>query len=214
MCVIGDLAGPKCYTLGLRMCYCQGMESYRVCENCGSAFVGRADALTCSTRCRVARHRAASRFAPARMRGCDRWIRHAKKRPIMPDGASASSTDAATWSSYEDAVAGSVGDGVGFVLNGDGVVCIDLDGCVVDGRPSEWALRILRLFPGAPVEISMSGNGLHVWGFGPNVSRVFSLDGQRVEVYADKRYIAVTGNWLRRGKLGDLSAGLTELGVL
>ena len=81
-------------------------------------------------------------------------------------------------------------------------------------RPSEWAARILSLFPGAPVEVSMSGRGLHIWGFGPNVSRVFTLDGQRVEVYADKRYIAVTGNWLRRGKLGDLSVGLTELGVL
>ena len=209
-----DLTEPKCYTLGLWMCYRRGMESYRVCENCGSAFVGRADALTCTTRCRVARHRAASRFAPARLRSCDRWVRHVAKRPVMPDGSSASSTNPRTWSSYQDAVGSSVGEGVGFVLNGDGVMCVDLDDCVVDGRPSEWAARILSLFPGAPVEVSMSGRGLHIWGFGPNVSRVFTLDGQRVEVYADKRYIAVTGNWLRRGKLGDLSVGLTELGVL
>ena len=190
------------------------MENIRICENCEQPFVGRVDARTCSTRCRVARHRAASRFVPSRMRQADRWVRHDRKRPVMPDGRSASSTDPATWSSFDEAMAGQAGDGVGFVLNGDGLVCIDLDGCVEDGVVSGWAAAIVALFPGVPVEVSMSGRGLHIWGFGPNVSRVFTLDGGRVEVYADKRYIAVTGNWLRRGKLGDLSAGLTELGVL
>ena len=110
-------------------------------------------------------------------------------------------------------ITGGAGDGVGFVLNGDGVVCVDLDGCVEDGRPSSWAQRILDLFPGAAVEVSLSGRGLHVWGVGPNVSRIFELDGKRVEVYADKRYIAMTGVWLRRGDLVDLTNGLRELGV-
>lgn len=183
------------------------------CANCGSDFEGRADARTCSTRCRVARHRAAARFAPARMRQSDRWVRHVAKRPVRPDGASASSTDPATWSSFDAAMAGTVGDGVGFVLDGDGVVCIDLDNCMSDGRPSEWADRVLALFPGAPVEVSLSGRGLHVWGTGPRVSRVVDLFGGKVEVYADKRYIAMTGRWLRRGDLVDLTGGLVEMGI-
>jgi len=59
----------------------------------------------------------------------------------------------------------------------------------------------------------LSGRGLHIWGTGPNVSRVFDVDGKRVEVYADKRYIAVTGEWMRRNDLVDLSDGLARLGV-
>ena len=203
----------KCYTLGGGMCYASGMREARICAHCSSAFDGRADAVTCSTRCRVARHRKVARFAPARLRDADRWVRHVSKRPVMPDGSVASSTDPASWSSFGEAMGGAAGDGVGFVLNGDGVVCVDLDGCVEDGRPSAWAQRILDLFPGAAVEVSLSGRGLHVWGVGPNVSRIFELDGKRVEVYADKRYIAMTGVWLRRGDLVDLTDGLRELGV-
>ena len=100
------------------------------------------------------------------------------------------------------------------MLNGDGVVCVDLDNCMVDGVLSEWAERVLALFPDAPVEVSLSGRGLHVWGTGPLVSRVMPLWGHKVEVYADKRYIAMTGRWLRRGDLVDLTDGLTAMGVL
>jgi len=184
-----------------------------ICDNCGEMFQGRADAVTCSTRCRVARHRRTSRFAPARMRAADRWVRHIDKRPVQPNGRSASSTAVRTWSTFDAAIASDIGQGVGFVLNGDGIVCVDLDSCVDDGKPTAWAQRILDLFPNAPVEVSLSGRGLHIWGTGPNVSRVFDIDDKRVEVYADKRYIAVTGNWLRSGRLVDLSDGLAELGI-
>ena len=195
------------------MCYAVRMEPNRTCANCGSTFTGRADAVTCSTRCRVARHRASSRFAPARLRAADRWVRHVAKRPVRPDGSVASSTDPQSWSSFDAAMSGQAGDGVGFVLNGDGVVCVDLDGCVADGRPSAWAQQVIDMFPGAAVEVSLSGRGLHIWGTGPNLSRVFDFDGARVEVYADKRYIAMTGRWLRRGDLVDLTDGLSEMGL-
>lgn len=182
-----------------------------ICAQCGCEFGGRADARTCSTRCRVARHRAVVGFAPARMRGEARWVRQRAKRPLQVSGRPASSTDPRTWSPFAEAFASEVGDGLGFVLNGDGVVCVDLDGCVEDGRPSDWAAEVLALFPGAPVEWSLSGNGLHVWGTGPNVSTVTGFAGKRVEVYADKRYIAMTGRWMRPGDLADLSAGLAAL---
>lgn len=183
------------------------------CANCGADFEGRADARTCSTRCRVARHRQIARFAPDRLRKSERWVRHIAKRPVQADGSVASSTDPATWCEFAAAFESQVGDGVGFVLNGDGVVCVDLDSCVVDGVPNSWAQQILDLFPGAPVEVSLSGNGLHVWGTGPLVSRVISVLGGKVEVYADKRYIAMTGVWLRRGDLVDLSDGIAKMGL-
>lgn len=189
------------------MCY----ASLMTCATCGNSFEGRADARTCSSRCRVARHRAIAKFAPERLRKSPRWVRHVSKRPVRLDGSAASSTNADTWCDFASAFESSVGDGPGFVLNGDGVVCVDLDSCVVDGEPNAWAQKILKMFPGAPVELSISGNGLHVWGTGPLVSRVVTFDGGKVEVYADKRYIAMTGVWLRRGDLVDLSDGIAKV---
>lgn len=189
------------------MCY----ASLMTCATCGNSFEGRADALTCSTRCRVARHRAITKFAPERLRNSPRWVRHVAKRPVRCDGSAASSTDSATWCDFGSAFESTVGDGAGFVLNGDGVVCVDLDSCVVDGAPNAWAQKILAMFPDAPVELSMSGRGLHVWGTGPLVSRVVAFDGGKVEVYADKRYIAMTGVWVRRGELVDLSDGIAKV---
>lgn len=184
-----------------------------ICDNCGTTFQARAGAITCSTRCRVARHRRVVKFAPKRMTDAARWVRHIDKRPVTPTGGVASSTASRSWSTFAEAIASDVGQGPGFVLNGDGIVCVDLDGCLEDGKPTAWAQRILDLFPNAAIEVSLSGRGLHIWGTGPNVSKVFDVDGKRVEVYADKRYIAVTGNWMRRGDLVDLSDGLLDLGV-
>jgi primase-polymerase (primpol)-like protein len=138
-------------------------------------------------------------------------VRHVQKRPVQPDGRWASVTDERTWSSFAAVRAAEVGDGVGFVLNGDGIVCVDLDHCVEDGRPTVWAERVLSLFPDAPVEVSLSGTGLHVWGVGDVPSRIVTFDGGKVEVYSDGRFIAMTGRWLRRGPLVDVSAGVRQV---
>src|SRR5690606_39217120 len=174
-----------------------------VCEWCGSAIALPARGRTprfCSTRCRVAAHRA--RRIPVELTSRDRWVRHDRKRPITPDGFAASSTLPATWSSYPDAKRSSVGDGLGFVL-GDGIACLDLDHCLDgQGRPNEVARRILDRVPGAYVEISPSGRGLHVWGTAPE------QPGRRhedYEVYSVGRYITVTGNVYQPGRLVDLS---------
>ena len=79
----------------------------------------------------------------------------------------ASSTDPASWSSYRDAARSSAGAGLGFVLDGDGVVCLDLDHCVDDeGTVAGWARNVLDAVDGTWVEVSASGDGLHVWGYG------------------------------------------------
>ena len=48
--------------------------------------------------------------------------RHRSKVPITAQGNSASSTNPITWTDYQTASAAKVGDGLGFVLNGDGIV--------------------------------------------------------------------------------------------
>jgi len=142
---------------------------------------------------------------PAELRDRDRWIRHQQKRPMAVGGWWASVTDPSHWSSYADAVNSIYGDGLGFVLNGDGLVCIDLDDCVVDGVPNAQARELIRSLPRTYVEFSPSGKGLHIWGFaGLSAGRKFVRDGLKVEVYPDGRYLTVTGRAYRSDPFASL----------
>jgi primase-polymerase (primpol)-like protein len=139
---------------------------------------------------------------PAALLSRDRWVRHVAKRPVTIMGAPASSTDSGTWSSYPDAKASAVGDGLGFVL-GNGVACIDIDSCLVGGKADARALAVLARFPDAYVEVSPSGSGLHVWG------SACEQPGRKhagYEVYSAGRYITVTRVVFRAGGLPDISA--------
>jgi primase-polymerase (primpol)-like protein len=160
----------------------------------------------CSTRCRVAAHRKAQRLPiPAELKERARWIRHENKRPITSDGWYCSVTNPKVWDTFEYAKASKKGDGLGFVLNGDGVVCVDLDDCVVDGVVSVEAQALIDSLPRTFVELSPSGRGLHVWGFGDvGAGRRFERDGLKVEVYGDGRYLTVTGNALVDAPLAEL----------
>lgn len=179
----------------------------RSCEVCGASInLLRADARTCSPRCRKRLSRK-SPF-PAEMVGADRWVRRERsKRPVTVEGAPASSTDAATWSSYLVAARSTVGVGLGFVL-GDGIGCVDLDDCFDDaGELVPWAAVELadRAADALFVEVSQSGRGLHIFvPMSAGKGRVIREGGRRVEVYPPDsgRYIAVTGRrfeGVRRG---------------
>lgn len=163
-----------------------------VCRWCSSPILAphRADARHCSDRCR----RAAQRSAPAStLRAIPRWLRwSATKVPLTTANTPASSTNASTWCDYDTAVASDVGVGVGFVLSSaDRIVCVDIDHCL-DGRghPESWAVELLDSIPATYVEVSPSGHGLHVWGFGDVVK---GRKAGGVEVYGTGRYITVTG---------------------
>ena len=116
-------------------------------------------------------------------------------------GAYASTTDAYSWSTYADALASHVGDGLGFVL-GAGFACIDLDHCLVGGKPNALARRVLADTRGCYTEVSPSGTGLHIWGL------ALELPGRKrdgIEAYSVGRYITVTGKVFRAGGLCDLT---------
>jgi primase-polymerase (primpol)-like protein len=127
-------------------------------------------------------------------------------------GAPASSTDPGTWSTHAEAEASSAGVGVGFVLNGDGIVCIDLDHCVDNGRVSAAVAAFLASLPRTFVEASPSGTGLHVWGYGAvRRGRRIVRDGLNIEVYGTGRYITVTGKPVVRAPFADLSGALASI---
>lgn len=174
--------------------------------------------MYCSTRCRVAAHRARRRAIPAEMRGRDQWVRRsgAKVPLVAADGRPASSTDPGTWCSFAVASASKVGVGLGFVLApDDGIVCIDLDHCVDGARVASWAQEIVDACPGTFVEVSPSGTGLHIFGRGrvERGRKIRRADGARIEVYSQGRYIGVTGRGHAGApsRLADLSAVLAAL---
>ena len=112
---------------------------------------------------------------------------------MTPVGRVASVTSPGTWSSWAAADASSCGVGVGFVLDGsDGIVCIDLDHCLTDGHLAPWAAAVLEAVPPTYIEVSPSGDGLHVWGTGPVGRGRRIRDHRSIEVYSQGRYIAVT----------------------
>lgn len=111
----------------------------------------------------------------------------------------ASATDPSTWRNPASVFAALHADttgtlvGMGFVLHGDGTVCIDLDHCVDEhGNISPEAQQILDRFPNTYAEYSRSGHGIHIW---VRTSRPLPADGKRkngVEIYQNQRYIAIT----------------------
>lgn len=179
------------------------------CQTCGTQLshgLGRKPKF-CGTRCRVRSHR--GHHIPVELRRLPRWIRHKSKVPITVTGHAASSTNPATWSDYQTAADSQHGDGLGFVLNGDGIVCIDLDHCF-DGQPTAEAQALIDSLPETYVEISPSGKGLHIWGFAVlEKGRRFTRNGLSVEIYPAGRYITVTGRALTRKGFAHLD--LTEL---
>jgi len=129
---------------------------------------------------------------------------------MTPEGRPASSTAPGTWSPWE-AVRGL--ERRGFVLDGDGVVCVDLDHCVDGGVLAGWAREILDRCPSTYVEVSPSGTGLHIWGYADvSVGRMIR-DHRAIEVYGRGRYIAVTGRRFGAApaRLADISTMVGEV---
>jgi primase-polymerase (primpol)-like protein len=171
----------------------------RRCHNCFVELspLVRGDARYCSTRCRVAAHRDARRHhgyrLPAELLEQDRWIRRTiNKVPLTIEGVAASSTDPTTWSSFDEAATSTVGAGLGFVLNGDGIVCLDLDHCFVNGKLTRTAADLVARCSNTYIELSPSGEGLHIWGRANLGFRGRKIGD--VEVYGDARYLTITGD--------------------
>lgn len=170
----------------------------------------------------MAAHRARQRQSdpvPAAMTRRRQWVRYSdRKVPLSarsPKRSAASSTDPETWSSYSAAKRSTAGAGVGFVLSSvDRLVCIDLDHALVDGVLAGWAREIVARVPRTYIEVSPSGTGLHVWGYGSvGRGRRIRRGESCVEVYDRGRYITVTGKPFEGApsSLADLSQVIADL---
>jgi primase-polymerase (primpol)-like protein len=117
-----------------------------------------------------------------------------KKAPVEPSGLPASSTNPATWATFEHVQCAYYSrnfDGIGFVLTtGSGLTCLDFDDCLIDGVIKEPIARYVALLA-TYTEVTPGGKGLHSWLFGKPPTADCRVPG--VEVYANQRFITVTG---------------------
>lgn len=118
------------------------------------------------------------------------------KLPMTVDGKAASSTDARTWTTFDDVADALIlggFDGIGVVL-GDGWHGIDLDECrdPVLGELTDLAQEFLQRVAGY-AEVSPSGTGLKLIGR-TNLDASRTKKEAGVECYVDSRYFTVTGH--------------------
>lgn len=124
------------------------------------------------------------------------------KIPLQKNGKRAKTTDPKTWGTLPEiqkALEGGWADGIGFVFSRDtGIMGLDFDH-VRNPETGEWDQEALEeiLSLSSYAELSPSGAGAHVICFakvlgtsnrGKNINR---------EMYDQKRYFTVTGNWIK-----------------
>ena len=155
---------------------------------------------------------------PAQLRELPRWVVHRDKVPYCATAinSKASSTNPDTWATFEQARAAYEEggySGVGFVLNGDGVVGVDLDHCVTSGTVDPAAMALMDRIGCQYVELSPSATGLRGFGYGDSLDgrrKRGSVGGVSTELYSAGRHLTVTGCAVRDGLLVEL-AGLHEV---
>jgi hypothetical protein len=137
----------------------------------------------------------------------------------------ASTADPETWSTFALAAeaaerAGLHGQwgGIGFAIKDSPFGCVDLDDCVGEGgeiAPWAWDIVMRAEAAGCYVEISVSGDGVHLWGrsSGREVHTKFSREGGVIEIFRScRRYVTISGRQISEGdELGNIDALIDEL---
>lgn len=134
------------------------------------------------------------------------------KVPYQPNGWKASTTDASTWSMFENCFnAFSMGSysGIGFIFSdNDPYSFIDLDDAEGDDAVIQRHLKVYHEFD-SYAEVSPSGMGLHI------IVKGVVASGRRrskIEIYSNQRYATMTGNlYGKQTAINDCQAQLTQL---
>lgn len=104
--------------------------------------------------------------------------------------------------------------GVGFEFQAsDPFWFLDIDGCLLPDETawSPLALQLVAAFPGAAVEVSTSGKGLHIIGSGQAPHHGCRNKAYGLEFYTEKRFVALTGTHAVGSVLSDHTASLPSL---
>ena len=119
--------------------------------------------------------------------------------------------DPGAWQTFEAVAA--LTDKIGFVFTADDpFFFFDLDGCVdINGQWSQLATDCLDMFPGAAMEVSLSGKGAHVFGVGDCPAHSCKNIPLNIELYTEGRFCALTGLSAQGDSGTDHSAALGSL---
>lgn len=123
-----------------------------------------------------------------------------RKVPYDPKTSKkASSTAKTSWAPLAEAISACKKysySGIGFVFTkDDGIIGVDIDHCIEDGKLNDVAKGIVTKFP-SYTEISPSGMGLHIFFLGEMPGRGNKNSTHGVEMYAHSRYFTMTGKRL------------------
>lgn len=137
------------------------------------------------------------------------------KFPTSPySGLVIDAHDRTQWVDSESALlaAEAWGQHVAFVLSEtDPFWFLDIDGAYRDNRWSDLANSLIAYFPGAAVEVSQSGTGLHIFGQGRAPAHGCKNAGLGLEFYTEKRFVALTGTHASGTTALDWTAHLSQL---
>jgi primase-polymerase (primpol)-like protein len=142
---------------------------------------------------------------PSELTNLSNWlIWKGEKIPYRPNAPAslASVTEPSMWGKFIDArnaYEKSCANGVSFVLDGQGLGGIDIDKCVVNGKPNPMAMQLLNRLNASYIEYSPSGTGLHAFGYLENLKsgRRGNYNGLKVEFYTNERQLTVTGHTIK-----------------
>ena len=128
-------------------------------------------------------------------------------------GKVANAHDPKIWLSAIDAIAKAkeLGASIGFVFTADDpFFFLDIDDCF-DGAWSSTAIKLCQVFSGAAVEVSHSGNGLHIIGTGVVPPHTCRNSEFKIELYTQDRFAALTGTHAVGDSGHDCSLALASL---
>lgn len=148
-----------------------------------------------------------------------------QKFPCNNAGQVVDAHDPAHWMTATDAFqwAARTGLEVAFVFTDrDPFWFLDVDACLIPedeetGAPATWnstAQMLLAMFPGAAVEVSASGRGLHLFGRGTVPPGRRRKKGPGFDLYTELRFVALTGTHASGSADTDHSAALDQLVTL
>lgn len=137
---------------------------------------------------------------PEELRSQKRWLvwklqdRKGKSTKVPFNAATgkfASSTDPATWTTFDQAISARGYSGIGCII-APPYVGVDLDKCrnAETGITEPWAEKVIRELD-SYTELSPSGTGYHIW-----LNDCLAVPGTkkgRIEIYGQGRYFTVTG---------------------
>ena len=84
--------------------------------------------------------------------------------------------------------------GVGFAFDGKGIVGIDIDHCIINGKINDEATKLIEKFKDTYIECSQSNEGLHIFIFDNNIANGERLKKHRkkgFEIYEISHYFAM-----------------------